>query len=60
MGYEELPLWNSTPKRIDALLFVARRRQKRNLRERLLIVASAFREKPETLNRYIRDLSRDA
>lgn len=52
-------LWNSTPKRINALHFIARRRDKKNIKDRLVIISAAFRAKPEELSKAIRDLSRD-
>ncbi len=54
MGHREA--WNYTPRQMDAFLFLARRRQKRDMRNQLFLMRDAFHAEKSDLQRRIKEL----
>jgi len=50
---------NYTPRQAGAWLFIMRRRQKREMRDRLAIAAKAFRSSGDDINKSLRELGDD-
>lgn len=56
MGHPPAEVWRMTPKRIEAMLFVARKRINAERLEELTTAQMARTSDEKTLNKFVRDL----
>lgn len=58
-AYPAIEPWNLTPRQLFAWRIFLRRRQRREMKSRLEVLATAFRAEPEALYRELRELARE-
>jgi lipase chaperone LimK len=56
MGYPPDYVWRMTPKRLEATLFVARKRRNREMLERLKVAQMAQSSDEQALRKFVKEL----
>jgi hypothetical protein len=57
LGHPPDEVWRMTPKRIDAMLFIARKRRNMEQLEELTVLQHARTDDKKTLSKFVRDLN---